>query len=85
MSETRHDIRCPTCGKFVGEYAEGFYDRIDRPNDMAEVHCFCDEACADGYPRTAGQQDDPGLEPTPDTPEQAAAQARLESMEARGT
>jgi len=43
--------KCPNCGKYVvfSEYAEGFFDREHREDELSILMIFCDEACADRY------------------------------------
>jgi DNA-binding transcriptional regulator YiaG len=45
----RHDVRCPHCQKFVPEDADGFYDSLDREDEIAYIVAFCNERCADQY------------------------------------
>lgn len=39
--------RCPNCGRFVPDEADGFYDREWPYHDGATTLVFCDETCAD--------------------------------------
>jgi len=41
--------RCPNCGRFVEDEADGFYAKLDPLDDMAPVVPFCDEPCVDAY------------------------------------
>jgi len=41
--------RCPNCGRFVEDEADGFYDREDWDDDASLVSVFCDEPCADRF------------------------------------
>lgn len=46
---TKHDERCPNCGRFVEHDADGFYDRLVREDESSFVECFCNRSCADAY------------------------------------
>jgi len=46
-TKKKHDQRCPTCGKFVEEDANGYYDTIPGGRDGFDyVECYCNEECA---------------------------------------
>ena len=38
--------RCPTCGRYMEQDADGFYDREEPENDSSLVLQYCDETCA---------------------------------------
>ena len=47
---TRHDLRCPNCQRFIENEPDGFYDRLgSRENETSWVAPFCNEGCADDY------------------------------------
>ena len=48
-TNTKHDLRCPNCGKFVESDADGYYDRMPPYTEDAYVECFCDEACSQAF------------------------------------
>ena len=41
--------RCPNCGKFIDAEPMGFFDRLDRTDELGPVYAFCNEPCADQY------------------------------------
>lgn len=45
----KHNLRCPFCGRFVGDDPDGYYDREDRDDEMGEVVCFCSQDHADKF------------------------------------
>lgn len=45
----KHDERCPFCGRFIKQNADGYYDREDRTDELSQVVCFCVKDCADKF------------------------------------
>lgn len=45
--DSRHDVRCPNCGRYVPAESDGFYDRCWPYDDGAQVVQYCDENCCD--------------------------------------
>jgi len=41
--------KCPKCGRFVENEADGFYGTLDPDTEFSEIRVFCDETCYDKF------------------------------------
>jgi len=56
MENEMNTDRCPKCGKFVENNADGFYDTDEpgkSPDDGANIVVFCDADCAHEFHKEA--------------------------------
>lgn len=44
-----YDLRCPECGRFIENDADGYYDQAFAGEETGTVACFCNKKCADKF------------------------------------